>query len=172
MKLLSCVIYLAVLGIAGFLVGRIAPKRWFDWDSFPYRAFKFERNGKIYNRIHVKSWQNILPDMSRIIPALMPRKEIPADVTLKNVDVLLRETCVAEMTHLVLSVCGFHCVRLWRGIGGVIVSVLYFVGNLPYVVIQRYNRPRFLALRTLLVRRAAQEENLCVEGCENAYLNT
>lgn len=36
---------------------------------------------------------------------------------------------------------------LWRGIGGVAFAAVYILlGNVPFVIIQRYNRPRLQRL--------------------------
>ena len=68
--------------------------------------------------------------------------------------VLGQETCVAEAVHTASSLLGLLCLRLWPGWGGVIVWAVWFLlGNLPFILIQRYNRPRLLRLRSLLQRR-------------------
>ena len=59
----------------------------------------------------------------------------------------LRETCVAEFIHVLLSILGFGAVFIVGGAWGWIISIVYFLaGNLPYIIIQRYNRPRLLRL--------------------------
>ena len=56
---------------------------------------------------------------------------------------MIEETCVAEFTHFVLILLGFYALRLWPGTGGAVVTAIYILfGNLPFLIIQRYNRPR------------------------------
>ena len=74
MKLLYCVIYYIVLGVFSFLLGRILPKGWFNSRAFPYKPLDFEAG--LYKKLRVKQWQNTLPDMSRILPKLMPPKKM------------------------------------------------------------------------------------------------
>lgn len=74
MNFLHCFIYLAIIGTITFYVGRILPKSWFNFSSFPYRSFDWENGGKIYDKIKIKKWQNKLPDMSKIFKKLMPAK--------------------------------------------------------------------------------------------------
>lgn len=50
---------------------------------------------------------------------------------------------MAETTHFLVAVMGLYCAKIWRG-GGLILSLLYFIWNLPFVLIQRYNRPRLI----------------------------
>lgn len=143
MDFLHCFIYLAIIGTITFFIGRILPKSWFNYERFPYSPFSWEKGGKIYDKIRIKKWQNKLPDMSKIFTRLMPAKKI---VSLKRerIELMLKETCIAEAAHLALMIMGFGCVSIWEGRGGIIVSVIYFIVNIPFVLIQRYNRPRLL----------------------------
>ena len=66
---------------------------------------------------------------------------------------MIKETCIAEAAHLALMIMGFGCASIWEGKGGVVISIVYFIVNIPFVLIQRYNRPR---LRRIL--RQPQED--------------
>lgn len=138
----ACVCYLAITGIAAFFFGRILPKSWFHFDRVPYKSFDFEKNGKIYEKFGIRKWKDHLPDMSRILPKLIPSKGLPRAVTPDKMERMLQETCVAEWIHTLLMVLGLGCVFLWKGIGGWAVCILYILGNLPFNMIQRYNRPK------------------------------
>lgn len=155
--MLKCVLYLAAIGAASFFVGRLLPKDWFHEDRFPFAPFAFERQGKLYEKLKLKSWQNKLPDMSRLFTRLMPAKKMNTD-TLRNLPLMIRETCVAELIHLLLPLAGLVCLRLWPGAGGAAVTVLYFLGNLPFVMVQRYNRPRLRRLLDLQRRTGGRRE--------------
>ena len=48
MEFLSCACYIALIGGASFVLGRIVPKSWFHWDKAPFAAYGFERQGKLY----------------------------------------------------------------------------------------------------------------------------
>lgn len=141
-KFFSCVLYFAITGIAAFFLGRILPKKWFRYDRFPYRAFAFEREGKLYEKLGIRKWKDALPDMSRILPGLIPSREMPRAKTPAQVELLLQETCIAECIHILLCVSGLGCVFLWRGTGGWILYWIYVLGNVPFNLIQRYNRPK------------------------------
>lgn len=147
MGLLHCLLYIAAMGVTSFLLGRLLPKKWFDSRAFPYASFPFEKKGKIYEKLKIKKWQNKLPDMSRILPGLIPAKRISARPNAETLQQMLQETCVAEFTHFLLCIGGMYCLRLWQGPGGVIVAVLNaLIGNIPFILIQRYNRPRLQKL--------------------------
>ena len=71
---------------------------------------------------------------------------------------MILETCEAEVTHLLLCVTGLYCLWLWPGAGGVVVYAIYALfGNVPFILIQRYNRPRLVRLYSRSVKNAAKE---------------
>ena len=100
---------------------------------------------KLYQKLRVRRWQAKVPDMSRIAGKLMPRKNLDGDFHTR-LDDMVNETCIAELIHVILCLAGFGCVFLWRSAPGWCVSFLYFFGNLPFILIQRYNRPMLCAL--------------------------
>ncbi|MBE6933518.1 MAG: glycosyl-4,4'-diaponeurosporenoate acyltransferase [Ruminococcaceae bacterium] len=142
MKFANCAIYLAVIGTLSFYLGRIVPKKWFHSNSFLFRCRKWEKNGQWYLRLHIRKWHRCLPDMSKIFSRLMPAKAIDQSVDEKKLQLMIQETCVAEATHAALMVAGCACLVIWPGIGGFVITLINAIGNLPFVLIQRFNRPR------------------------------
>lgn len=162
MNLWHCLVYLCLIGIFGFFVGRILPKNWFHPDGGLFRLRAFEKNGAFYNRLKVKRWMNKVPDMSKILPGMMPPKSLSPGIRPEQLDLAVQETCIAEFVHVVLGLLGFFCVLIWEGIGGRILALLYLVGNLPYIIIQRYNRPKLMRI----AERLREKENIEEEGKE------
>ncbi len=158
--MLLCISYLSLTGLTAFILGRLLPKQWFRGDLFPYRSFAFEKRGTIYNRLHIKVWQSKVPDMSRILPDLMPGKRLSADYR-EQLPRMVQETCIAELTHFVLCLTGLYCMKLWRGMGGFILSILNLLGNAVFIIIQRYNRPRLMCLQKSAARKHCLEEISC-----------
>ncbi len=154
--MLKCLIYLAAMGIISFLLGRMLPYHWLDEAKFPFKIFAVERDGKIYEKIGVRKWQNKIPDMSKIVPNLMPAKQLNGNVPGK-LPVMIKETCVAELIHVLLGIAGLYCLVLWKGMGGIWMTILYEIGNLPFIVVQRYNRPRMVKLLDSYRRRGLCE---------------
>ena len=155
-----CVCYYAIVGIAMFFAGRLIARHSFRYDSFPFRPFRFERDGQIYKRIGINRWQGRAPDMSVICKRLMPPKKMEGRPDRARLLLMIQETCVAELTHAVLCAAGIASFWLWPGAGGVIIWLVYCaVGNIPFILIQRYNRPRLVKL----LRRCPEHEG------ENKY---
>ena len=75
------VAYLLVLAALAHPLGQALPRRWFDGGRFPYRCYKWEKQGKIYTRIGIERWKKLVPDMSRFLPAMVKKEVDPAAVT-------------------------------------------------------------------------------------------
>ncbi len=142
---INCLVYLALLGAFSFVLGRALPKFMFRYDKFPYRAYSFEKEGVIYEKLRVKAWQNHLPDMSKLFPFLMPPKRVESR-SVNCFTTMIQETCVAELIHFLLGVFGFGCVFIMPDLWGVLFGLLFLLGNIPFIIIQRYNRPKLVRI--------------------------
>lgn len=156
--LIKTLVYFAGIGIFGFLLGRVMPKRWFSGEKFPFRTFGWEKQGSIYNALGVRRWKDKVPDMSRILPKLMPSRKLRGGMSAAEVLSLIRETCVAEWIHGLLCILGFGSVLIWRGVWGFVAAGVYALGNLPDIVIQRYNRPKLMRIYKRLQSKESAHE--------------
>ena len=146
-----CALYLAVIGLASSAAA-LLPRRWFHADRFPFRPQRWEHEGKIYEKLAVQRWKDKLPDMSRFLPWLT-QKQVSASISAAQAERLVQETCVSELVHDILAILTFGCVWIWPG-WGLWLSIAYvLIGHLPYIVIQRYNRPRLARMHALLKAR-------------------
>ncbi len=149
-----CLVYLAAIGLSSFFLGRVLPKKWFSYEKVPFRPFPAEKDGKVYEKIGIRKWKDAIPDMSKVFPSLMPSKKMPRDASPEQIERMVEETCVAEWIHGLLGILGFGCAAIRKDLGGWIVSFLYLMGNVPYVLVQRYNRPKLVRiLRRMGARR-------------------
>lgn len=166
---LRCVLYLLVLALLAHPLGQALPRRWFDGERFPYRCYKWEKQGKLYTRIGVDRWKTLVPDMSRILPDMV-KKELPAGsgaLDVHQAEILVQETCRAEVVHGASCLLGLAFLRLWPGWGGaVVLAVWVLLANLPFILIQRYNRPRLMRLASLLRKKEQRR------GDKNARTDT
>ena len=151
-----CLTYMLTLGLVFFLLGRVFPKSWLRPDQFPFRTFTWEE--KLWKALKIRKWQAKVPDMSKLLPKLMPAKAL-TQKTAQNLPLMIEETCVAELTHGLLCFAGLYLLKIWPGTGGAILAVIYILlGNLPFLLIQRYNRPRLQRLLEKQSRRTKREE--------------
>lgn len=156
MSLLYAALYIAALGILSHFVGQALPRAHFDPQRFPYRSADWENGGKVYEKLGIKHWKDRLPDMSKIMPDMVKKKM--SAVKSQGMDVLIAETCVAECVHWALILLSLGIFFFWRGAWAVVFWLVYnLLGNLPFIIIQRYNRPRLVMLEQRRKRRAAKE---------------
>lgn len=152
MDFIYALIYILWVSIGVFLMGRIFPRKLIFPDKFPFKSFKFEENGNIYNKLQIRKWKTKLPDASvilhKICPWLIPKKRIESK---QKISVLIKETCIAEVTHILAAVLGFGTLRICKNIKGWIVATAYLIFNVPFVLIQRFNRPRLIKANNSLL---------------------
>ena len=133
-------------GLLVFILGRVFPRKWINPDLFYFRSWKWEKEGKCYEKIAIKKWKTKWPDFSNIItkifPKIMPKKRLDMSA-IEKLPILIRESCVAEATHTICFILGFIPLFIWPGVASVVLGVLWALTHIPPIIIQRYNRPRF-----------------------------
>ncbi len=160
-----CLLYLGALGLLCFPFGRLLARYPYNPKRIPFRTYAFERDGAFYNDVfHIRHWQARVPDVSRWAPQIVPKKQLSPHLTAPQLRLMVNETCVAELTHLLLCLAAFALPAIWPGWGGWFVcAVDILLGNLPFIFIQRYQRPRLLRMLSKLERR---ERNLNHESAD------
>lgn len=139
------------LGVPAFFLGEKLPRKWFRYDRFPFRSFSWEKEGKIYEKIGIQKWKNRTPDMSKYLKRTFAKQ----GNFLRDPDHLKRlvaETCSAEFVHAVLILLSPVFLILMDELG-LLSMILYIIGNLVSLVIQRYNRPRIVKIIQRIERR-------------------
>lgn len=158
MPFLFSVLYVILCGVLSHVIGEAIPRRIFHADRFPFAPWKWERNGAAYEKLHIRAWKDRLPDMSRVMKKMAP-KRFPKFPTVDSVQRLIAETCVAEATHAVLCLIAPVIWLFWKNYVGVILSGVVILCNLPFILIQRYNRPTLTALCARLTAREERRRN-------------
>ena len=143
-----------VVGAISFVLGELLPRSNFDYTVFPYRPFRWEQNGEIYRLLHIQRWKDRVPDMSKYVKTMFT-KEIVSPRDPEFTRRLILETCVAELIHYILILLSPIFPQYMPGVYGDVAMLVYSLGNLPFILIQRYNRPRLIKL--MEKQLAAQE---------------
>ena len=148
-----------ILGILSHVLGESIPRDAIRFDKFPYASYLWEDGGDIYRKLRVETWKKILPDKSRYVRTMV-KKNLGEDRSSKHIKLLIEETCVAELVHWLLLFAS-PLFRLFpESVFGIVASILYGLSNVPFIMIQRYNRPRLVVFyRKTLVREALVYEN-------------
>lgn len=154
MKLFHSALYVGALGIAAHFIGEALDRGRFDENAYPFAPRKWENGGRIYRRLGIRRWKDKMPDMSRVLPDMFPKKLTEAD-SVEMVSRLIKETCVAEFIHNCLSI--LFLIGIWLihdcSMEGFSLGVFAVLCNLPYVIIQRYNRPMLMRYLDRLKRK-------------------
>ena len=154
------VFFVAIVGIISNIVGVLTNRDRIEPRRFPFGPFNWERGGRIYDRMRVSRWKTKVPDMSKILPYLY-KKKISGRPNPEHIMMLIKETCIAEAVHsgmIIVSPLIYVYIGGWWGVA---FAAVYAVGNLPYVIIQRYNRPLLIGLYDRLV---ARQQKKSMEG--------
>lgn len=121
-------------------------------DGWLLRQRSFEDGGRWYRRrLRIHRWKDRLPEAGDLFSGGMSKRELPT-YDLAGLQVFARETRRAELAHWWAMACGPLFV-LWNPPLAAALLVTYgVVVNLPFIVIQRYNRFRIDALVARLER--------------------
>ncbi|MGQ7885507.1 glycosyl-4,4'-diaponeurosporenoate acyltransferase CrtO family protein [Paenibacillus sp. WC2504] len=122
------------------------PLSFFLKESAWFRTFVWEKSGKVWQRIfRVKSWKGRLVDGTVILKKGYEKKKLHG-TSIDDLKVFAAETRRAEMTHW-LSIVPAPLFFIWNPIWAGWIMILYAVMfNLPFIIVQRYNRGRIDAI--------------------------
>ena len=111
-------------------------------DGWALRLRRFERGGGWYRRwLRIHRWKDRLPEAGALFEGGVSKRQLPAR-DLDGLRLFARETRRAELTHWWALWCGPLFV-LWNPPLAASLLVSYgVVANLPFILIQRYNRAR------------------------------
>ena len=143
-----------IIGIAAFFIGESLPRSLYDYRRFPFKCYKWERNGEIYTKLGVRWFKKHSIDMSSIMPKAFPKQNTMSRDK-AHLERLVQEMCNAELVHWILLFLSPVFWLLIEGWYGVAIAIGYALSNLSDIMIQRYNRPRIV----MIIKR--------IEACES-----
>lgn len=122
------------------------PDRIYYYKKWMYRERKWENKGRIYeNYFYVKRWKTRLPDISDFMKWRFNKKHL-AESNSDYLALFLTESCKSEFTHWMIILSSVFFI-FWSDLFTTIVMfLLASILNMPYIIIQRYNRPRLIRL--------------------------
>lgn len=142
-----------VLDVAAWLLIQVSvSKLMITMDSHPFnpsawlfRERRWEKGGRTYEALLVRSWKDRLPDAGPWFTGGFSKGELSS----RSPEFLKRfvlETCRGELAHW-LVIPSAPLFFLWNRpwVGGLMVAYA-ILGNLPCIIVQRYNRIRLTRL--------------------------
>lgn len=137
--------------LTGYAAHRL-PDRRLARDGWLLRQRRFEERGRWYRRrLRIHRWKDRLPDAGGLFAGGTSKRHLPS-YDAAGLEAFARETRRAELTHWWAMWCGPLFI-LWNPPLAAALLVTYGVlVNLPFIVIQRYNRFRIEAITDRLRR--------------------
>ncbi|WP_337102155.1 glycosyl-4,4'-diaponeurosporenoate acyltransferase [Paenibacillus sp. YIM B09110] len=119
------------------------PQRFFAVDNFLFRIRNWETSGKLWHDVfRIKAWKHHIPDGTLFLKYGFNKSRLSGRDKASMLT-FIRESRRAELTHW-LSIAPAVLFFLWNPAWAGWLMVLYaVVFNLPIIIAQRYNRPRF-----------------------------
>ncbi len=140
--ILMIVWHLIVLSIC-----RILPRSFFDHNHFSYRPHRWEQGGKFYtNWLKIKKWKDYLPQY--VAAGGFSKRKLKSfkKIDKEYLNLFITETCRAEWNHYVCSLYFVVSFLINRWPYSLIFALIPAAANLPFLIIQRYNRLRLIKL--------------------------
>jgi glycosyl-4,4'-diaponeurosporenoate acyltransferase len=138
-------------GATGYAAYRLDDSR-LSRDGWLLRQRRFETGRWYRRRLRINRWKDKVPEAGDLFRGGVSKRHLPAyDVA--GLELFVRETRRAELAHWWAMLCGPLFV-LWNPPLAAVLLVGYgVVANLPFILIQRYNRFR---TQPLVERRSAR----------------
>lgn len=119
------------------------PYNWFQRNAHLFRLFPFEQNGTLWNQLFfVNSWKSLIPDGTMFIRNGYNKRALQG-TDIHSLKEFIVESRRAEFTHW-LTILPAALFFLWNPLWASWINVAYALCfNIPIILAQRYNRPRF-----------------------------
>lgn len=147
---LNCILY-TVLVVVRAWIDVLIPQRFLRPEGWWFRIRDWERDGEWYrDQLRIDRWKDKLPSLRT---ATRFSKKRLTEASRRYFNLFITETCRAESNHL-RAIGSVLVMRLWTPVDlWLVCLVIAVVGNVPFIMIQRYNRPRLIRALERLERR-------------------
>lgn len=107
-----------------------------------FKSRKWERDGQIYQKLFkVKQWKEYIPSVSAF-----DKKNLSRDINQEYIVQYILEGVRAELCHTLIILFSIIFIVITPDAMNSRIIAWTFIANVPCIIIQRYNRPRFVAL--------------------------
>lgn len=123
----------------------------FDPDKKMYKEKPWEKGGLFYTKLlHINKWKDSLPQHIGRNGFSKRHLMKPSKLSVSYIKQFILETCRAEWNHLMCCLFAIISFLINPFTYAIIFSLVSIFTNIPYILIQRYNRIR---LNKLLIRK-------------------
>ncbi len=150
-QFVSVILFAALWHLCVFYLGTHGSEARFDFRKKRYRAFKWEKDGKWYQKyLKIKSWKDRLPQR---VPDDGFSKERLETVSEEYLNEFIMETCRGEWIHFANFLLTFAILLIAPHPFKIPLALADMLLHMPYIMIQRYNRFRLVRCRERLLRQ-------------------
>ncbi len=126
------------------IVISILPDGIFNPEGFLFKCREWENQGKIYEELFkIRSWKTKLPVSHDLSYEVINLRELRLNGT-KHIKRYLSKSCKAEAIHILASFIMIVFIFRYDLLVTLIIVMITSLINIPFVIIQRYNRPRLI----------------------------
>lgn len=132
------------------------PDEWFIKNKALFKKLKWEKDGQVWDDIFsIRKWKSKLPDASQFMKKAYNKKSM-RNIRLDSLHKFIIETRRAELTHWI-SMLPAPLFFIWNPVWAGLIMIIYaLVANLPFILAQRYNRPRLERIYRIKSRQQNQ----------------
>ncbi len=130
-------LHFLIMFISAPIVSLLFRKR-FNYNCLWFKQGRFET--KLYRTLRVKRWKTLLPTYHTI------------DYSTKhyNFETVIQNMCHAEVVHEVITLTSYLAVLFGLIVSNygllILFSAIFSTLHMPFIIVQRYNRPRILKI--------------------------
>ena len=131
---------------------RVFPRALYENNIWFFKNYPFEK--ELFKILRVEKWKDRLPEWGKLLN--FEKKYLKKVLSLEYIDKFIMETYYAEFGHLAIGICGFLCILVNPKeyiVMATICSIVNFIIQIPFCIIQRYNRPRLYRIKNRLKNR-------------------
>lgn len=143
----ACIIIIGI--VSGLLIAAIPACVFTPHKISIYHDFKFEKGGRFYEKhFKISLWKDKLPQFSEITHKGFSKSSLKG-IDKKYLSRFYLETVRAEFCHRLLILISplFYALNT-NPAWGITFTILFALGNIPFIIVQRYNRPRIKKIMT------------------------
>ena len=134
-----------------FIICVTVPTDFFAPDKKMYCPRKWERGGKFYSGVlKINKWKDAVP---QYIGKDGFSKDHIDSLSVEYLDEFIMETCRAEWNHAVNCMFTLVLFILNDIVMASVLSIIVYLCNLPFAIIQRYNRFRLEKLKQAVLKK-------------------
>ena len=122
------------------------PESTYSDKSWLLRERAWENKGRIYQKLFkVKQWKKYMPELNDFVKSVFPKRQI-REFTGEYLKQFIFESCKSELTHWGIIFSSFLFFFWCDFSSAVLMVAIAATLNLPYIIIQRYHRPRIMEI--------------------------